>query len=377
MRSGEQYMQIALRLAKRGIGAVEPNPAVGAVLVKNGRVIGKGWHKKFGGPHAEVEALKDCKKRGNNPAGATMYVTLEPCCHYGKTPPCTDAIIAAKISKVIAATIDPSKHANGKGLKRLRKAGIEVAVGVCENEAKLLNAPFTKFASTGKCWVILKWAQSKDGKMAWVKPTAHQRWISSEKSRRDVRKLRQRVQGILVGIETVLADDPLLTARPDRGKQPVRIVLDTDLRILLQCKLLKTVKKAPVLIVAGKNTNPEKKKKLVEKGAEVLFVPTKRGQCDLKYLLEQLSKRGIAQLLVEGGPRVITSFLKEQLADEIVIYVAPKVLGSKGTAEISRLMVKMAQPGGLYYRETKKFGGDTRITGLTRYAIKHAALAVE
>ena len=368
MTSGEQYMQIALRLAKRGLGAVEPNPAVGAVLVKDGRVIGRGWHKKFGGPHAEIEALADCKKKGNDPAGATMYVTLEPCCHYGKTPPCTDAIIKAKIGKVIAAAVDPSKHTNGRGLKLLRSAGINILVGVCEKEAKLLNAPFLKFASTGQCWVILKWAQSKDGKMAWAEKG--RKWISSSASRRDVHKIRQRVQAILVGIETVLSDDPLLTVRPDKGKQPLRIVLDTDLRIPLNCRLLKTVKKAPLLIVLGRNANPEKRKKLTEKGAEVLIVPMKNGQSDLAYLLKRLSKRGITQLLVEGGAKVITSFLKQHLADQVVIYISPKVFGEKGAVQISPEMAKLVRKGNLYYRQVKKFAGDVRITGLIRQIVK-------
>lgn len=374
MTSGEQYMRMALRLAARGIGSVEPNPAAGAVLVKNGRVIGRGWHKKFGGPHAEINALADCRKRGNDPAGATMYVTLEPCCHFGKTGPCTDAMIAAKIGKVVAATIDPSKHANGRGLKLLRKAGIEVAVGVCEKEAKLLNAPFMKFASTGRCWVVLKWAQSKDGKMGWAEKNKSRRWISSQASRRDVHKIRRRVQAILVGIETVLVDDPLLTARPETGKQPLRIVLDTDLRIPLNCKLLKTVKKAPVLIVTGRNANQGKKKNLTAAGAEVIAVPMKKGQSDLSYLLKRLGKRGVEQLLVEGGAKVITSFLKQCLADEVVIYIAPKVLGEKGTTRISRPMAKLAQRSNLCYREIKKFGVDTRIKGLTRQAVKQLAI---
>jgi diaminohydroxyphosphoribosylaminopyrimidine deaminase/5-amino-6-(5-phosphoribosylamino)uracil reductase len=364
-------MRMALRLAVGGMGSVEPNPAVGTVLVKNGHVIGRGWHKKFGGPHAEIEALSDCKKRGKDPAGATMYVTLEPCCHYGKTGPCTDAIIAAKIGRVVAAAIDPSKHANGQGLKRLRNAGIKTAVGVCENEARLLNAPFLKCASTEQCWVILKWAQSKDSKMAWTKK--NRRWISSKASRRDVHKIRRRVQAILVGIKTVLADNPLLTVRPEKEKQPLRIVLDTNLRIPLQCKLLKTVSKAPVLVVTGKNTNPEKRKKLAEKGAEVVTVPMAKGRSDLKYLLKLLSKRGIAQLLVEGGAKVITSFLKQHLADEVVIYIAPKVLGEKGTTQISRPMARLAQRSNLYYREVKKFDGDVRITGLTRQAVRQIA----
>ena len=180
----KKYMQAALKLAKRGIGSVEPNPAVGCVLVKSDKIIGKGWHKKFGGPHAEINALKDCQLQGSDSRGATAYVTLEPCCHRGKTGACSDAIIAAGLTKVVAATMDPSAHASGKGLEQLRKAGIEVQTGPCQQEAKLLNAPFFKFASTGNCWVILKWAQSVDGKMAWSEQKSGQRWIFCENLKR-------------------------------------------------------------------------------------------------------------------------------------------------------------------------------------------------
>jgi len=213
-----KYMGMALKLAQRGIGMVEPNPAVGAIIIKANQIVGRGWHEKFGGPHAEINALQDCKTLGVNPRGATMYVTLEPCSHQGKTGPCTEAIIAAGLAKVFVATIDPSKHANGAGLEQLRNAKIQVHTGLCETEARLLNAPFIKFAATGKCWVILKWAQSIDGKLAKTEPRpSGSGWISGEESRKDVHKLRQRVGGILVGINTVLADDPLLTARPVRS----------------------------------------------------------------------------------------------------------------------------------------------------------------
>ena len=186
----KKYMQAALRLARRGIGLVEPNPAVGAILVRAGQIIGKGWHRKFGASHAEVNALADCKRLGANPQGATMYVTLEPCCHHAKTPPCTEAIIAAGLAKVVVATIDPSQHADGKGIEKLRNAGIEVQTGICETEAKLLNAPFIKFAKTGKCWVILKWAQTIDGKLTYAGKSDRRRWISNELSRKDAHKLR-------------------------------------------------------------------------------------------------------------------------------------------------------------------------------------------
>jgi diaminohydroxyphosphoribosylaminopyrimidine deaminase/5-amino-6-(5-phosphoribosylamino)uracil reductase len=364
----EKFMQAALRLAKRGIGSVEPNPAVGAVIVKNSRIIGKGWHKKFGGPHAEINALEDCKKLGENPQGATMYVTLEPCCHYAKTPPCTDAIIAAGLAKVVIATIDPSEHANGKSVKQLRDAGIEVQTGICEAEARLLNAPFIKFATTGNCWVILKWAQTIDGKLAYA-AGYESRWISNEQSRKDAHKLRRRAGGILVGINTVIADDPLLTARPSKGKKPIRIVLDASLRIPLDCRLLTTAKKAPVLIVAGEGAvqvNSENADKISKKGVEVITMPAIQSRCDLRFLLDELTKRGIQQLLVEGGPTVLSSFLKEQLADEIVIYIAPKILGSQGGADITQSMTELTKAVSLHYVDIKRFGDDVRVTGLTQ-----------
>ncbi len=364
----KKYMQAALKLARRGIGSVEPNPAVGCVLVKSDKIIGRGWHKKFGGPHAEINALKDCQLQGLNPHGATAYVTLEPCCHRGKTGACSDAIIAAGLSKVVAAMIDPSAHAGGKGFEQLRKAGIEVKTGSCQREAELLNAPFFKFASTGKCWVILKWAQSIDGKMSWSKQQSDQRWISCEKSRKDVLKLRRRVQGILVGINTVIADDPLLTARPAvRGKKLTRIVLDSKLRMPLNCRLLATARKSPLLIAtttASVRSNPQRVEQITRAGAELLEVPTVQGRCDIKYLLELLSKRNISQLLVEGGPTVLTAFLKYKLADQVCVYIAPKALGQAGDINITEQMAKSTDAFGLYNITTKRLDTDTRICGM-------------
>jgi diaminohydroxyphosphoribosylaminopyrimidine deaminase/5-amino-6-(5-phosphoribosylamino)uracil reductase len=367
----EKYMQMALKLARRGIGSVEPNPPVGAVLVKAGQVIGKGWHRKFGGPHAEINALEDCNKLAAKPQAATMYVTLEPCCHQGKTAPCTDAIINAKLAKVVVATIDPSQHANGKGVEQLRSAGIEVQTGVCEAEARLLNAPFRKFAATGKCWVILKWAQSIDGKVAWADKTDGGRWLSGPQSRQDVHKLRQRSTAVLVGINTVLADDPLLTARPAKGKQPTRVVLDSHLRIPLDCKLMATVKDAPVLVVTSAeaaSTDAQKHDQITGRGAEVLVCP-ETGRSNLYYLLDELSNRDITQLLVEGGPTVIASFLKERLADQIIVYITPKVLGGSGSVGISPPMVELTDSFDLYHVDTKQFGEDIRLTGLSKRAI--------
>jgi len=367
----EKYMQMVLKLARRGVGSVEPNPAVGAVLVKANQVIGKGWHKKFGSPHAEINALEDCRKLAANPQGATMYVTLEPCCHQGKTTPCTNAIINAKLARVVVATVDPSEHARGAGLEQLRRAGIEVQTGVCETQAKLLNAPFIRFAATGKCWVILKWAQSIDGKMAWAEKTAGQRWISGRRSREDAHKLRQRAAAVLVGINTVLADDPLLTARPSKGRQPTRVVLDSHLRIPSDCKLLATAKEAPVLIVtsaeAARN-DPQKQDQITQRGAEVLVCP-EVDRSNLYYLLDELSNRGIAQLLVEGGPTVIASFLIEGLADEIVVYITPKILGAAGSVAISPPMAELTDSFDLHHVEANQFGEDIRLSGLSKQAL--------
>jgi len=366
------YMRAALKLAQRGIGSVEPNPAVGCIIVKAGRVIGKGWHKKFGGPHAEINALEECKTLGVSPRGATMYITLEPCCHYAKTPPCTEAIVNAGLAKVVIATIDPSVHANGKGIEELRNAGIEVQTGVCQTQTRVLNAPFIKFAITGKCWVILKWAQSIDGKMAWAEQSNNRRWISGEQSRKDVHKLRRRVQAILVGINTVLADNPLLTARPSKGKKLTRIVLDRKLRIPLDCELLATAPKAPLLIVTSQQTvqtDRQAAEAIRKKGAELLVFPDTPGQSNLHFLLDELSKRGITQLLVEGGPTVISSFLKEQLADEICIYIAPKILGRQGAPDIAEPMKELSEAIGLYHIDIENFDGDVRLTGLSKKAL--------
>jgi len=361
-------MRTALRLAERGLGLVAPNPAVGAIIVKKDQVIGRGWHKKFGGPHAEINAIEDCIKQGHKPEGATMYVTLEPCCHHGKTGPCTDAIIKAALAKVVAAAIDPTPKVNGKGLERLKQAGIETAVGVCEDEAKLLNAPFMKFAEAGRCWVTVKWAQTIDGKLARAEQTAQQRWISSQQSRKDAHKLRRQAGAILVGVNTVIADDPLLTPRPARGKKPIRVVLDSRLRTPIDSQLLATAGDVPVIIYAGGgavNLHKRKARQITDKGAEILAHSAGKGD-NLRFLLDELSRRDVQHLLVEGGPTVIGSFLKAGLADEVVVYIAPKILGRRGAADISGPMNGPARNIDLHYVDTKRFGEDIRITGLTQ-----------
>ena len=376
--NADKYMRMALNLAKRGIGSVEPNPAVGAVITKANQIIGRGWHKKFGDPHAEINALEDCQTLGVSPRGATMYVTLEPCSHKGKTGPCTQAIIDAGLAKVFIATKDPSEHANGKSIGHLKSAGIEVQTGICENEAKLLNAPFMKFTSTGKSWIVLKWAQTIDGKVAGTDKIVGNRWISNEASRRDVHKLRRRSQAILVGVNTVIADNPRLTARPNKGKTPTRIVLDSFLRIPPNCKLLKTTKQFPVIILASQQSareNPRIAKKIAGMGAELLIYPDTYGKSNLYFLLDELSKRSVTQLLVEGGPTVLTSFLRENLADEIHVYITPKIFGSRGSAQIAGPMNKLTRTVGLYNVNIKPFGDDVRLTGMTEKALRDLSIS--
>jgi diaminohydroxyphosphoribosylaminopyrimidine deaminase/5-amino-6-(5-phosphoribosylamino)uracil reductase len=372
-----KYMRMALVLAKRGIGKVEPNPAVGCLIVKANQIVGKGWHKKFGEIHAEIMALEDCKTLGVNPRGARMYVTIEPCCHQGKTGPCTQAIIEAGLAKVFIATIDPSQHNNGRGVEQLRNAGIEVQTGICETEAKLLNAPFIKFASTGKCWTVLKWAQSIDGGVAYADKTDERKWISNELSRKDAQNLRRRVGAILVGINTVVADDPLLTARPSRGKKPVRIILDSSLRIPLKSRVLRTAKKSPVLIVTSQQAlqaNPKIAERISKKGADVLAYPDMQGRSNLHFLYDELAKRGIAQMLVEGGPTVIASFLKEQAVDEIRVYICPKILGAQGSVNITEPMTELDRAVGLHYVDVKRFGDDVCLTGFSERTLRELSI---
>jgi diaminohydroxyphosphoribosylaminopyrimidine deaminase/5-amino-6-(5-phosphoribosylamino)uracil reductase len=376
----EKYMQAALKLAQRGIGSVEPNPAVGCVIVKGSQIVGKGWHQNFGAEHAEINALQDCKTLGVSPKGATMYVTLEPCCQYAKTPPCTDAISASRLERVVVATIDPSEHANGRGLEQLRNAGIEVQVGLCETQARLLNAPFMKFAATGRCWTILKWAQSIDGMLAYAEQTDRQRWISGELSRKDVQKLRKRAQAILVGVNTVLADNPLLTARPAKGQKLTRIVLDTYLRIPLSCKLLATAKKVPLLILISRQTLENNQKAvaaITKKGAELLVFPDIPGQSNLHFLVDELSRRGVSQLLVEGGPKVISSFLKESLADEICVYIAPTLLGRQGAVNVAEPLTELNQTVSLQHVDIKRLGDDVCLTGFSKKALDEVSVAPE
>lgn len=317
-------MKEGLTLAVRGQGSVEPNPMVGCVIVRNGRVVGRGYHRKFGGPHAEVYALREA---GVKARGATAYVTLEPCCHFGKTPPCVDALIAAGIRRVVAAMRDPNPLVRGKGFRKLRAAGIDVAAGVLENEANVLNAPFTKLQTTGRPYVILKWAQSLDGCLATG--TGDSKWISGSESRKRVHEIRARVDGIMVGVNTVLADDPLLTARGVPVKRiATRIVLDTRLQTPLRSNLVKNARKVPTLIFCGMSHSQSRLLKDYSRtGCEVIPVATKEGHVSLAPVLYELGRRHMTNLLVEGGGKILSSFISAKIADEAHIFVNPMLIG--------------------------------------------------
>jgi diaminohydroxyphosphoribosylaminopyrimidine deaminase/5-amino-6-(5-phosphoribosylamino)uracil reductase len=359
-----KFMQAALKLARRGIGAVEPNPAVGCVIVKSDRIIGKSWHKKFGGLHAEINALEDCRKKGNAPVDATIYITLEPCCHQGKTGPCTDALIQARPARVVIATEDPSTHANGQGIRILQQAGITIKTDICRDEARLLNAPFFKYAKTGKSWVILKWAQSIDGKLAFSQ--GEKKWISNEKSRKHAHVLRRRTQAIIVGINTVTMDNPLLTPRPSQGRNPLRIVMDNTLRLPLNCQLLKTAHKHPFMVYTQQHAaekNPHIVNNLMNRGAELLTYTDQYNHSNSAFLLDTLAKRGCQQVLIEGGPALLASFLDQGLFDEIHVYIAPILLGSQGTVDITKPLDRLQQTINLLHIAVHSLDNDIHLCG--------------
>ena len=358
----EKFMESALRLAGRGRGKVEPNPMVGAVVVREGRIIGQGYHERFGGPHAEINALKSCSE---SPAGARMYVTLEPCCHQGKTGPCTDALIGAGLAEVVVATKDPSEKVSGQGLEQLRQAGLKVTLGIGGLAGRRLNGAFFKLQRKGRPFVLLKWAQSLDGKIATA--NGQSRWISNEKSRRFVHQLRRHSQAILIGIGTALADDPLLTARPALGKRGLlRIVVDSQLRLPVDSQLVRTASKSPLLIATTERaleSNKDSAGALENAGVELCAVNPGPGPVDLGKLLDILGEREILNLMVEGGSEILTQFLKHGLADEICAFVCPLLIGSaQAPGPLAGVELEdISQALKLQNISTRRFGNDLMI----------------
>ena len=355
----ETFMRLALRLARRGLGQVSPNPMVGAVIVKDGRIIARGYHHHFGGDHAEVDAFK---KATEDVRGATMYVTLEPCFHYGKTPPCVDAVIKSKIGRVVIGMQDPDKRVSGRSIGTLKEQGVGVEVGVLEAECRALNEAYIKHRSTGMPYVLVKFAQTLDGRIATA--TGHSRWVSSAESQKLAHKLRAQNDAILAGAGTVVKDNPELTTRLVKGRNPLRVVLDSNLRIPPDVAVFRDQEKAPTLVAT---TAWDAKEKLAERralGLEVLIVPPDaNGQVDLKALLKTLGERDVSSLLVEGGAETITSFLRLGLADKVLAIIAPKIMG-KGTETIGELNITdMSQVLKLSFTRVYRSGADIVVEG--------------
>ena len=321
------WMSRALEYAGRGQGLVEPNPMVGCVLVEDDEMLSSGYHRFFGGPHAEVEALESCDP--NRVSKSILYVTLEPCSHFGKTPPCVDLILRHPPKRVVIAMLDPFPAVAGRGIQKLRDHSIEVDVGVMEQQARELNAPYLKLLQTGVPWVVAKWAMTLDGAIATHGQDS--KWISNEQSREVVHELRSRMDAILIGIGSAVADDPLLTTRLQSGSSPARIatrvIMDRTCRLSPESKLVQSIEAGPVMIAASSQADPARVLKLRDAGCEVLLVPEKEQPCSLKYTLVELGKRRFTNVLIEGGGTLLGHAFDEELIDQVHCFIAPKIVG--------------------------------------------------
>jgi diaminohydroxyphosphoribosylaminopyrimidine deaminase/5-amino-6-(5-phosphoribosylamino)uracil reductase len=363
------FIRLALRLAWRGCGTTSPNPMVGAVLVKGGKIIGRGWHRRAGLPHAEIEALRDAQKRGHNPKGATLYVTLEPCCTYGRTPPCTDAIIAVGIKRVVIGATDPNPKHAGKGFKILQRAGIEVVHGILGDECTKMNEAFNHWIVHSMPFVTVKAAMTLDGKIATA--SGESKWITGEKARAFDMKLRQGSDAILVGINTILADNPSLTVRSQNKKLcRHRIILDSQARTPLNAKVVSDKFAALTTIVVGKKASKNRVAALAKK-ASVVIAPSKnpaignpQSAIDLRWLLKKLDAENVTSLLVEGGGEVNASFLLGGLAQRVAFFYAPKILGGRDSrkAVAGEGVKNLASVIHLREIEWKRTGGDLLMT---------------
>lgn len=349
------YMRLALKQAARGFGKTSPNPRVGALIVKDGQVLCRGFHRAFGALHAEADCLS--KLSAGQAGGATFYVNLEPCCYFGKTPPCTDAIIQSGIRRLVFGMTDPNPLVNGNGIAELKKAGIEVTGPILETESREINRGYLKFRETGKPWVTLKIAQSLDGRIATA--NGDSRWISGDDSLKFAHRLRAEHDAILIGINTVLADDPQLNVRLVKGRNPIRVILDSDLKINPNAKVFQTDHQ-PVLIATKPYPPADKMERLQEQGAEFTWLPPdEKGNLDLAVLLDHLGQRGILYLLVEGGGTLISSFIQRKLFNELIMVTAPIVIGGDGIPSIAPMGVqKLAESVKVSSKKQRKFGDD-------------------
>ena len=330
----EKYMRRAIELAKKGSGHVNPNPLVGAVIVRDGEIIGEGYHECYGQLHAERNAIANAKKRGNSLEGSTIYVTLEPCCHYGKTPPCTEAIIEEKIARVVVGSDDPNPLVSGKGFQMLREKGIEVIPHFLKEECDAMNHVFFHYIRTGTPYVAMKYAMTMDGKIACY--TGDSKWVTGEESRAHVQTLRNHYKGIMAGIGTVLEDDPMLNCRIEGGRDPIRIIADSHLRIPIDSQLVRTAGQQPLIVACLPDADEEKAAQLQEKGVEVLRIPgvttaditeEQKEVISLPVLMKELGARKIDGILLEGGGQLNESALQAGIVDRIYCYIAPKIFG--------------------------------------------------
>jgi diaminohydroxyphosphoribosylaminopyrimidine deaminase/5-amino-6-(5-phosphoribosylamino)uracil reductase len=362
----EKWMKRALRLAVAGRGRTSPNPVVGAVLVKRGNVVGEGYHAKIGEAHAEIVALRQA---GEKARGAVLYVNLEPCTHYGRTPPCVPQVIKAGVKRVVSGMEDPNPLVNGKGIEALRKSGLDVRVGVLEKECRRLNEAFCKYILKKEPFVVLKVAATLDGKIATR--NGDSKWISGEASRRFVHKLRDQVDGVLVGIGTILRDDPLLTARMKEGRDPYRIVLDSRLKIPEKAKVFERSPSKVILATTG-SAPQDKIERLKKRGVRVFIIDSKEGRVDLKSCLSKLGEIGIMNLLIEGGGQVNGSFLDEGLIDKFLFFLSPKLIGDPQALGIfgGRGVTNLKEAVVLKEVKTKRIGEDIFVEGYLEWGTR-------
>ncbi len=325
----KDFMRVALKLARRGAGRVSPNPMVGAVIVKNGKIKGEGYHRFFGGAHAEINALEQAGKAAK---GADIYITLEPCSHFGKTPPCVDALIKNGIRRVFVGMVDPNPAVSGRGLKKLKKAGIEVKTGILEQDCRKINESFIKYITQKEPYLILKSAVSLDGKIASY--TGDSKWITCEKSRTLVHRMRFESDAVMAGVGTVIADDPLLNVRMYKKakKEPYRVIVDSGLKIPLKSNVLKPgFAEKTIIAVLKEKSGSKKAEKIKDIGAQVIPVSGKNGRIDLRKLLKILAKQEIASILLEGGSEVNAAALEAGIVDKVMLFYAPKLVGGKNS----------------------------------------------
>ncbi|MFN2615185.1 MAG: bifunctional diaminohydroxyphosphoribosylaminopyrimidine deaminase/5-amino-6-(5-phosphoribosylamino)uracil reductase RibD [Actinomycetota bacterium] len=357
MNKETSFMRRALRLAERGRGRVSPNPAVGAVVVQDGDVVGEGWHRGPGAPHAEIEALQAA---GGRARGSTLYLTLEPCTHEGRTPPCAPAVIASGIARAVIATEDPNPQERGAGIAALRAAGVAVEVGLLEDDARALIAGFARWIVERRPFVTLKLAMSIDGRVAAADGSS--RWITGEAARLDAHRERARADAVLVGVGTVLADDPALTCRVRgyKGPQPLRVVLDSSARTPRDASLLSD--EAPTLIATSAKATEEAAEELRARGADVVRFPTRDGRVDIAAVLDELGRRDVCELLAEGGPAVAGELVELRAVDRYVFYVAPKVIGQVGLAAIAGVIApSITDARALEITSVRRIGNDIKI----------------